>query len=240
MLQDGEKGVVIQRDKQTYAVAPHLTCGVADPATLRRIADVAERHGLTIKVTSEQRIALIGVKPEMVDQIWQELGLPHGHVVGNTVRGVKACPGTDFCKRGQQNSLKMGRLLDERYHGTPLPGKMKFGVSGCAFQCAETNFKDIGLVGKPRGWAIYIGGNGGGKPRIGQLFVDNVGEETALEIVDRLVELFRKNAQKHDRMGRLVERYGLEAIRAAVGIDAGGNMGPRGDLALTIALPQKV
>lgn len=232
MLQDGEKGVVIQRDRVTYAVAPHLVCGVADPATLRKIADVAERHGLTIKVTSEQRIALIGVTAEKVDQVWRELGMTPGRVVGSVVRSVKSCPGTDFCKRGQQNSLKMGRILDQRYHGMALPGKMKFAVSGCTFQCGETNFRDIGLVGRPKGWTIYIGGNGGGKARIGQVLIENVSEGTALEIVDRLVEMFKRNAQKHDRMGRLIERHGMEAIRAAVGIGAEGTLAPRGELML--------
>ena len=238
MLQDGDKGVIIQRDKVTYAVAPHLVCGVADPATLRKVADVAERHGLVIKVTSEQRIALIGVTAEKVDQIWQELGMTPGCVVGSVVRSVKACPGMEFCKRGQRDSLKMGRILDERYHGMALPGKMKFSVSGCTFQCAETNFRDIGLVGRPKGWMVYIGGNGGGKPRIGQLLCENLSDDAAIEVVDRLVEMFKKNAHKHDRMGRLIERHGLEAIRVAVGVAAEGTLSPRGELRLTTALPQ--
>jgi NAD(P)H-nitrite reductase large subunit len=218
MLKDGEKGVVLQRDKQTYAVAPHLVCGLADPQTLRKIADVAQRHNLTIKVTGEQRIALIGIPPEMVDTVWAELGMDIGHVVGNTVRGVKACPGTDFCKRGQQNSLAMGRILDERYHGKPLPGKMKFGVSGCPFQCAETSFKDIGLVGKPNGWTILVGGCGGGRPRIADKLVEDLPTEQAVQIVDRLVEYFKANAKPHDRMARLVERNGLDTLRQAIGI----------------------
>lgn len=226
MLKDGEKGAIIQRDKTTYAVAPHLTCGLADPATLRRIADVAEKHCLTIKVTSEQRIALIGASAEKVDEIWEDLDMEKGHVVGNTVRGVKACPGNDFCKRGQQNSLEVGRILDERYHGIELPGKMKFGVSGCGFQCAETNFKDIGLVGKPAGWAIFIGGNGGGRPHIGQILADNIPTEVTLEIVARLVELFRRNAHNHDRMSRLIERHSLDAIRNAIGLQ-GATITPR-------------
>ena len=225
MFKDGEKGVVLQRDKQTYAVVPHLTCGLADPQTLRKIADVAQRHNLTIKVTSEQRIALIGVPPEKVDAVWAELGMDVGHVVGNTVRGVKACPGTDFCKRGTQDSLAMGRILDERYHGMPLPGKMKFGVSGCLFQCAETSFKDIGLVGKPKGWTIMIGGCGGGRPRLGDKLVEDLSTEQALAVVDRLVEYFKTHAKHHDRMARLLERQGLEAIRQAVGL---GSPNPAG------------
>ncbi len=223
MLKDGEKGVILQRDKQTYAVVPHLVCGLADPKSLRKIAEVAERHNLTIKVTSEQRIALIGVPLEKVDTVWAELGMEVGHVVGNTVRGVKACPGTDFCKRGTQDSLAMGRILDERYHGMALPGKMKFGVSGCLFQCAETSFKDIGLVGKPKGWTIMIGGCGGGRPRLGDKLAEDLSTEQALDVVDRLVEYFKTHAKHHDRMARLVERQGLEAIRQALGIAPAGS-----------------
>jgi NAD(P)H-nitrite reductase large subunit len=219
MLQDGEKGVVIQRDKATYAVAPHLTCGVVDPATLRKLADVAEQRNLTIKVTGEQRIALIGLREEEVDQVWAELGMAKGHVVGNTVRGVKACPGTDFCKRALQNSLEMGRELDRRYHGIPLPGKMKLGVSGCPFQCSETNFKDIGLVGKAKGWNILIGGNGGGKARIAQTLIENVPTERALELVEGLVQFFKANSRHQERMGRVIERVGMESLRAALGLE---------------------
>lgn len=241
MLQDGEKGVILQRDKVTYAIAPHLICGLADPVMLRKIADVAERHALTIKITSEQRVALIGIPADKVDQIWSELGMPRGHVVGNTVRGVKACPGTQFCKRGHQDSMAMGKLLDERYHGMPLSGKMKLAASGCVFQCAESNFRDIGLVGKPNGWAIHIGGNGGAKPRIGVLLADNVKTEQALEIVDRLVELFKLAAQKNERMGRLLERHGLDAIRTAIGLQSDGSLLPRQQCPFTLAAkPQLV
>ncbi len=239
MLQDGEKGVILQRDKATYAIAPHLTCGLADPATLRKIADVAERHGLTIKITSEQRVALIGIPADKVDQIWSELDMPRGHVVGNTVRSVKACPGTQFCKRAQQDSLAMGKLLDERYHGISLPGKMKLAASGCVFQCAESNFRDIGLVGKPNGWTILIGGNGGGKPRIGTPLIDNVKTEQAAEIVDRLVELFKTSAQKNDRMARLIERHSLDAVRAAIGLQPDGSLLPREQCQFTLAAAKK-
>src|SRR4030042_5512800 len=153
MLQDGEKGVIIQRDKQTYAVAPHIPCGVVKPAMLRKLADVAEKYGAAaLKSTSAARIAIVGVEEKDVDKIWTELDMSPGFAVGLCVRSIKACPGTTFCKRGQQDSLSLGLELDGKYHGMELPGKFKIGVSGCPNQCAETCIKDIGLVGKPRGW----------------------------------------------------------------------------------------
>ena len=117
----------------------------------------------TLKITSAARIAIVGLKEHEVDKIWSELAMSPGAAVGLCVRSVRACPGTTFCKRGQQDSLGLGMKLDEKYHGLQLAAKFKLGVSGCPNQCAETCIKDIGLVGTPKGWKVLVGGNGGGK-----------------------------------------------------------------------------
>ncbi len=220
MLQDGQKGVVIQRDKQTYAVAPHLCCGLLTPEVLRKIAHVAEKyHCQALKITSAQRIALIGVREQDVDAVWADLGMDPGGMVGLCVRSVKACPGTTFCKRGQQDSIAVATALDAKYHGVEMPGKMKLGVSGCPNQCAETSFKDIGLVGTPKGWRVLVGGNGGAMPRIGQLLAKDLDTPRALGLVNQIVEYYRANAQGRERLGRVVERLGLEHLKAAVGVE---------------------
>jgi len=219
MLEDGQKGAVLQRDKETYAVAPHIPCGVVTPETLRKLADAAEKYGVAaMKITSAARIALVGLKEEQVDDVWADLGMSPGAAVGLCVRSVKACPGTTFCKRGQQDSLGIGMKLDERYHGVELPGKCKMGVSGCANQCAETGFKDIGLVGGPKGWKVVVGGCGGGRPRIADLLVKGLSNDDALAVVDRLVEYFKANAKPKERLGRLIGRVGLDAVKKALGV----------------------
>jgi len=222
MLNDGDKGVVVQRDRQTYAVAPHIPCGVVTAEVLRKIADVAQKYQCqALKITSAARIALIGVREEDVDAIWADLGMDAGGVVGLCVRSVKACPGTQFCKRAQQDSLAVGLILDGKYHGVEMPSKMKIGVSGCPNQCAETCIKDIGLVGTPKGWRILIGGNGGPNPRLADLLAKDLDTDGALSLVDRLVDFYRTNAKPKERMGRMVERIGLAAILAELGL-AGG------------------
>ena len=138
VLQDGDKGVIVQRDKKTYAVAPHVPCGIVSPETLRLIADVSEKYGAqALKITSAARIAIIGIEEEDIDSVWQELGMEQGYAVGLCVRSIKACPGTTFCKKGKQDSLSFGLKLDGKYHGMDLPGKFKLGVSGCANACAD-------------------------------------------------------------------------------------------------------
>jgi NAD(P)H-nitrite reductase large subunit len=219
MLSDGEKGVVLQRDGETYGVAPHLACGVVTPDILRKIADVADKYNVPmLKITSAARIAMLGIREEDVDAIWEELDIQPGKVVGICIRSVKACPGTTYCKRGQADSLGVGMIMDEKYHGMELPGKMKIGVSGCPFQCAETSFKDIGLVGMTRGWRVYVGGNGGTNPRIGQILAQRIDTETALALIDKILDFYRANANPKERIGRMIERVGIEAMEEALGL----------------------
>jgi len=217
MLQDGDKGVIIQRDKKTYAVAPHIPCGVVSPATLRLLADVAEKYKVAaLKVTSAERIAIVGIQEEDVDKIWQDLKMTAGAATGLCIRSVKACPGTTFCKRALQDSLGVGMKLDGKYHGYQLPGKFKIGVSGCPNQCAETCIKDLGLVGMHKGWRVLVGGNGGAVPRLSQELIKDLTTEQALDIVHRVIEFFKSHGRPHQRMGMVIEKMGLEEFKKAI------------------------
>jgi NAD(P)H-nitrite reductase large subunit len=217
MLQDGEKGVIIQRDKQTYAVSPHIPCGVVRSGTLRKIADMAEKYNAAaIKLTSAERIVLVGLKEEEIDNFWRDIGMPAGAAVGLCVRSIKACPGTTFCKRGIQDSLGLGIKLDEKYHGMELPAKFKLGVSGCPNQCAETCIKDIGLVGLPKGWKVLVGGNGGAKPRLAVELAKDLSEEQTMGLIDKIIGYYKANAKPHQRLGAMIEKMGFEAFKSAV------------------------
>lgn len=217
MLQDGEHGVILQRDKKTYAVAPHIPCGVISPDTLRKIADVAEKYSAgALKLTSAARIAIVGLKEEDVEKVWNDLGMDKGAATGLCVRSVKACPGTTFCRRGIQDSLGVGLTLDEKYHGLELPSKFKIGVSGCPNQCAETCIKEIGLVGMPKGWKVLVGGNGGSRPRLSQEIAADLSTDDALALIDRIIEEYKTHAKRGQRLGAMIETMGLDQFKALV------------------------
>ena len=214
MLNDGEKGVIIQRDRQSYAVSPHIPCGGVKPDTLRKIADVAEKYNASaLKITSAARIAIVGLREEDIDNIWKELGMEKGAAVGLCVRSIKACPGTTFCKRGVQDSLSMGLKLNEKYHGMELPGKFKMGVSGCPNQCAETCIKDIGLVGMKKGWRLLVGGNGGGRPRLSKELVRDISDDDAFTIIDTIISYYKENAKKNQRLGAMIEKLEFDTFK---------------------------
>ncbi|MDJ0722421.1 MAG: NAD(P)/FAD-dependent oxidoreductase [Desulfobacterales bacterium] len=217
MLKLGEKGTILQRDKQTYAIAPHMPCGITTPAQLRNIADVAEKYNCqALKLTSAARIAIIGLQEEDIDQIWKDLGMVPGHAVGLCVRSIKVCPGTDYCRLGLQDSLTMGMRLDDRYHGMELPNKMKMGVSGCTNNCAENCIKDIALMGKKSGWTVTAGGNGAKKPRLADHIAEDLDDDAAVTLIDRIIDYYRENGKRGERIGQMIDRLGQETFMQAV------------------------
>ncbi len=220
MLKDGEKGVIRQRGKESpeYAIAPHLPCGLASSDQLRRIADAADKFGVSgIKVTSAARIALIGIREDQVDEVWEDLEMDPGKATGLCVRSIKVCPGTQFCRLGKQDSISMGMKLDKTYHGMVLPSKMKMGVSGCKIQCAENCIKDISLYGTQDGWTLMIGGNGSARPRLADILVEGLSSKAAEEMVARVVQYYQEHS-KRERMGRMVDRLGLDTIKRGLDI----------------------
>lgn len=217
MLKLGEKGAIPQRDNKTYAIAPHIPCGVVTPDLLRRIADVSEKYNAqAIKITGATRIAIVGLAEEHIDQVWDELQLDKGAAVGLCVRSIRACPGTTFCKIGRQDALGMGMELDRRYHGRELPGKFKMAVSGCHLSCAESWVRDIGLIGKKSGWQVVIGGNVGAEPRIGEEIASGLDDAEALQVVEKIVQYYQENANKNERLGKLINRIGITPFKEAI------------------------
>jgi len=217
MLKLGEKGVIPQKDNETYGIAPHIPCGVVTPELLRTIADVAEKYDAhALKITGAARIAILGLQEKDIDSIWNDLGLDKGAAVGLCVRSIRTCPGNTFCRIGKQDSLGIGMKLDKRYHGFELPGKFKMAVSGCPLSCAESWVRDVGLIGKKDGWALTIGGNVGAHPRIGDVLIESLDDEAALEAIDKVVAYYQENAKKGERLGKMIDRVGLDGFKAAV------------------------
>lgn len=210
-----EKGAILQRDKKTYAVAPHIPGGIIlDVNVLRKIADVAEKYGAqALKLTSAQRIAIVGIEEDKVDAVWEDLGMPKGAAIGLCVRSIKICPATHFCRMAQQDAVTLGLELDERYHGLNLPSKFKMAVSGCMNSCSEPAIKDLGLMGTPKGYTVLIGGNAGIKPRLGDVLLENVPQAEVLPLVEKIVAYYQSNAKSYERMGKMIDRIGLEKVK---------------------------
>ena len=215
-----EKGAIIQRDKQTYAVAPHIPGGFISIGDFRKIVDTAERyHAATLKMTSGQRIAVIGVEEDDLTGFWNDVQRDIGYAIGLCVRMVKFCPGTTYCRHGKQDAMGVGAVLDGRHHGRPLSAKFKIGVAGCEYACNAPLFKEVGLLGLPEGWQISIGGTCGAKPRLGDIVAEKLNDTEAVEMTDKIIHWFETGDFKTKvRMGRIIDEMGLAEVKKAIGI----------------------
>jgi NAD(P)H-nitrite reductase large subunit len=213
------KGAILQRDKETYAIVPRIPMGVLTPEILEKLADVARKYKVRIiKITSGQRIALVGIKPEDVENAWKDLAMEVGPAEGLCVHYVQACPGTETCKFGQGDSLGLAAKIEKMYVGKEglIPAKTKFGISGCKLCCGESYLRDIGALAAPDGWTVVVGGNSGGRPRVGDVIAEKLSEEKALELIKKCIEYYSKNARIRERMPRFIQRIGIEEFKKGV------------------------
>lgn len=206
----------IQKDG-TFSVIPRMYGGVTSSAELKKIAQVAEKYDVKmVKMTGGQRLALMGVKKEDLPKVWEELDMPSGFGYAKSLRTVKTCVGSQFCRFGTQDSISMGILLEKKFERLWMPAKFKMAVNGCPRNCAESSTKDFGIVGNDGGWEIYAGGNGGITFRGADLLCKVKTDEELIAIAGAYIQFYRETGKFGERTSDWVERMGLEAIREAV------------------------
>ncbi len=219
------KGAILQRDEQTYAVIVRVPGSVIDIPTGRRIADVAQKYNAqTLKVTGDGRLAIIGIREEDINPVYEELGLKPQAGTALCQQYVKVCPGNTYCNRGQQDTLAFARKIEERFYPFPkILAKIKIGVSGCFNSCAEPAIKDIGLIGLPKGWILMVGGAGGKEPMIAQIIARDLNDDQVLDATGKILTYYRGMAARHQtrnfRLGVILQKEGNERIRSICGFE---------------------
>ena len=212
----------IQKDG-TYSVIPRMYGGVTSPDQLRKIADVADKYAVPmVKVTGGQRIDLLGVKKEDLVGMWKDLDMPSGYAYAKGIRTVKTCVGSEFCRFGTQDSTQMGIDIEKAFDHMWAPHKVKFAVSGCPRNCAESGIKDVGIIGVDSGWEIYVGGNGGIKTEVAQFLCKVKTPDEVLEYSGAFIQIYREEARYLDRTVHWIERVGLDYVKKRVLDDAEG------------------
>ncbi len=216
-MPDIPKGAILQRDKETYAIVPRTPVGLVSPNDLERIVKVAMKYQIpVIKITSGQRFALVGMKKDDVDKIWEDLGMDIGKATELCLHYVQACPGTAVCKFGVKDSLGLGMEIEKFFSGLDLPAKVKIGVSGCPFCCGESFVRDIGILGKKKGWTFIVGGSSARRPRIGDVLIEDLSGEEVINLTKQTLEYYQDKAKKRERMARFVDRIGIENMKEAI------------------------
>ena len=202
----------VRNGKRTYGVTPHIPGGFITSKQLIKIAEVAQKYNGVLKMTSGQRIAILGLEAENVAKVWEELDMDPGVKSLNSVKNVHMCPAS-FCKRAKQNSLKIGMILDKKYHGMAMPCRTKIGVVGCKNACTSVYARDLGVIGDKDGYTVVAGGSGGFTPRIADIVADKLTQEQVLILIDTLMEYYKENGNMGEKLGDFISRIGLAKFK---------------------------
>lgn len=216
----------IQKDG-TYSVVPRMPGGEVTADGLIAVGQIAKKYGLYTKITGGQRVDLFGARVEQLPPIWEELiaaGFESGHAYGKSLRTVKSCVGSTWCRFGVGDSAGFAIALENRYKGLRTPHKVKFGVSGCTRECAEAQGKDVGLIATEKGWNLYVCGNGGMKPRHAELLASGLDEAAVVKLVDRFLMFYVRTADRLQRTSTWRENLegGLDYLKQVVVQDSLG------------------
>jgi len=228
----------IQRSGQ-YSVIPRVSGGEITPQEMILMGTVALKYNLWTKITGAQRIGLFGASMWQLPDVWEDLvhgtasfqnkdeqvavniktaGMESGQAYGKSLRAVKSCVGTSWCRFGMQDAVSMAVKLEERYKGFRAPHKLKMGVSGCMRECAEAQGKDIGLVATASGYNLYVCGNHGTSPKHAQLFANNLSDEDCFKYIDRILMYYTYTASPLMRTSKWLENLqgGIDHLKEVV------------------------
>ena len=221
-LQDSNDAFLanIQKDG-TYSVVPRIAGGEISPDMLITLGQVGKKYQLYTKITGGQRVDLFGARVEQLPLIWKDLidaGFESGHAYGKSLRTVKSCVGSNWCRYGVDDSVGLAIELENRYKGLRSPHKIKFAVSGCTRECAEAQGKDVGIIATEHGWSLYVCGNGGMKPRHADLFATHLDKETLIKYIDRFLSFYIRTADRLQRTSVWMENMegGLDYLKSVI------------------------
>lgn len=205
----------VRNDKRTYAVTPRIPGGFISPEKMIRIAEVAKKYNGTIKMTSGQRVTILGVEAEDVEKIWEELDMEPAVLSPYSVKNVEMCPAS-FCKRSKQNSLKLGMKLEKRFYGAPCPNRTKIGVAGCRNACTSVNSKDIGVLADQDGYIVVAGGSSGFHPRLPDTVAEGLTEDEAFFMVEAVYDFYNEQGNMGEKLGDFIDRITLTEFKKGV------------------------
>jgi NAD(P)H-nitrite reductase large subunit len=206
-------GVILQRDGKTFAARITPPSGKLSARDLEKMAELVRAYEVPmVKLTSGQRIGFYGLSREKIHALCDAMPFRSGG------HYVQACPGTHWCKFAKQDAMSLAQILEEKYGAIPTPAKIKLGISGCTFSCAESRLRDIGFIGTPTGWRMFVGGNSGMKPRIGDELAKELSTQKALALCQKFLDLYCETAPAQKRTSRFVEKMGIQTIKEKLGL----------------------
>ena len=205
----------VRDGKRTFGITPHIPGGFITIDTLEKITKVAKKYNGVIKITSGQRLLITNLQGEDLPKIWKELDMEPGVKAQNSVKNVEMCP-AGYCKRSKFNTIGTGMKLLNKYQYMEMPCRTKIGVAGCRNACGGVYSKDVGVIADKTGFLVTAGGSAGYNPRVADIIIQDVDEKEALNVVDKIFEVYKSEGMAGEKLGDYIDRIGIKEFKDKV------------------------
>lgn len=210
------RGFLKQRQDGFFVLRTRAAGGLFTKEEIEKLAGLSARYGKgVLHATTRQGMEIPFIKaPDIteVEKLLGEAGIRTG-VSGPCLRPVTSCPGNNWCKFGLIDTFSLSKKIEDELGlkcGMPLPHKFKIAISGCPNCCTRPHEAEIGIHGEGAGYAVYVGGCGGRKPRPGFKLDKAFDEKEVLLLIKNVVTFFKNKAKPRQRLALLIEEYGKE------------------------------
>jgi len=201
----------------TFSLLPDFRAATFSPDELKYLGKILKEHGVDkVKFTTGGRLRLAGIDHGHLAEIAAELRTIDQPVLPCWITSLQSCPGREECRHGHGGGESLAARITALKPPSPPPAKIKIGIAGCARCCTGPYLRDIGLIAGANGWKLIFGGNGGGRPRIGDIIARDLSEDEAVALVASCLRVYGENAAPRKRTARFMESFGTAEFRRAV------------------------
>jgi sulfite reductase beta subunit-like hemoprotein len=187
-------------------------------------------------ITTRQNIQFHFVQLEKIPGLMRKLaaaGMTTREACGDTVRNVAGCHLAGACPYEVLDITPWAQAATDMFLGNPiaqrLPRKFKINFSGCATDCGQAMFNDVGVVAVNRphedgtlepGFRVMIAGGLGTTPHPAQMLEDFTSRDDLVPTMEAILRTFDRFGNRDNklraRMKWLLDTMGIDELRARI------------------------
>lgn len=213
-----------------------IPAGVLSPAQLDMLAYISDTYSRGWgHITTRQNVQFHFVQLDDIPSLLRDLasvGFTTREACGDTVRNVQGCHLAGACPHEVLDITHWANATYRHFLHNPiaqrLPRKFKINFSGCATDCGQAMFNDIGIIAvnhsgsgsAERGFRIYVAGGLGANPHPAIALEDFTPREELLPTLEACVRVFDHDGNRDNklraRMKWLTDTLGIDELRRRI------------------------
>jgi sulfite reductase beta subunit-like hemoprotein len=187
-------------------------------------------------ITTRQNVQFHFVQLERVPSALRDLasvGLTSREACGDTVRNVQGCHLAGACPYEVLDISAWAEAAFRHFLHNPLaqrlPRKFKINFSGCATDCGQAMFNDVGVIATTKhhedgtvepGFRVFVAGGLGANPHPALALEEFTSREDLLPTIEAILRVFDHNGNRENklraRMKWLIDTLGFEEVQRQV------------------------